>query len=85
MKIIFRVDGKKMKWRDLRRIEEADATGEAQEVMAKFMVGEDGEYMTVEAAREVLDDLDLEEMGEALRAFRKGIRDAMVPPTKDAS
>ena len=76
------------------RLDEADLTvdevialegGDApmaatRDLLARFVVGGDGEFLSTAAAKRVLGHLTMTELRGALKEFWGGLRDAQVPP-----
>jgi hypothetical protein len=72
VKIIFAIEPDKLTWAELDMMEEASDTGKIRpirRILARFMVDEDGQPLTHEAAMATLGALKLSEIRQATEAF----------------
>ena len=53
--------------------------------MCEFVVGEDGQYIGVDAARKLFKGIPRKELAEYIMQFIKAISEAFVPPTNGAA
>jgi len=53
--------------------------------MCEFVVGEDGQYLSVSDARKLFKDIPRKELATYIMAFIKAISEAFVPPTNGAA
>lgn len=49
------------------------------EFVARFMIDENGEYLTETQAYEILDELPMSEIGDIMRQLRQAMEEAAVP------
>ena len=88
MRLNIHIKKKRLKIKDLLAIEDA-AEGRrpvhtAVGVIAKCLQDNSGEWLPIEQALPILEDLDLEEMEEVVRDFQaaiEGLQKTAVPPT----
>lgn len=86
-KIIFLFDEekrkKRLRWKDLKTVEKLGKGGasftDTQQLAARFMVGEDRNYLPTDTAIEILDELTQEEIGDVLKQFTDAITESAVP------
>lgn len=87
MKLLFRINAErkikvnqrtKIALQALMRGREPDLRG-IRDLLAVFLVDDQGEYLEKEAAREVIEDLDEEEFDEAATAFLAAFNESQLP------
>jgi hypothetical protein len=74
---------KRLKWKDLKTIEkmgEGKASAEKIQLLAaRFMADENGQYLPIEQAIEILDDLTEEDIEGVLAKFMEAVQGEAIP------
>lgn len=88
-KIDFLFKKKRVKWKDLKAIERMQkgerSVEQTQLIMARFMVDADGQYLPIEKAVEILDELDGEQIEAVSRQFGESMLEAALPKANGSS
>ncbi len=74
MEINITIDKKRYKFKQLIAMQRGDLQA-SQDVIAQNMTNAAGEYLDADAAREILDELNGEEMDELIDKFHQALED----------